>query len=79
MDYLFFDTECANCLHGEGKICSFGYVRTDENFHVLKKKDIHILSLRNGRMMIRITGMKLPANTQGKRTATPSTRGTAAR
>ena len=40
MDYLFFDTECANCLHGEGKICSFGYVRTDENFHVLKKKDI---------------------------------------
>ena len=40
MNYLFFDTECANCLHGEGKICSVGYVRTDESFNVLKKKDI---------------------------------------
>ncbi|MFA6586702.1 MAG: 3'-5' exonuclease [Bacilli bacterium] len=40
MNYVFFDIECANCLHGEGKICSFGYVKTDENFQVLKKKDI---------------------------------------
>lgn len=40
MNYVFFDVECANCLNGEGKICSFGYVKTDENFHVLKKKDI---------------------------------------
>ena len=42
MNYLFFDIECANCLHGEGKICSFGYVKTDENFNILRKKDILI-------------------------------------
>lgn len=42
MNYVFFDTECANCLKGEGKICSFGYVRTDEEFRILKKKDILI-------------------------------------
>lgn len=42
MNYVFFDTECANCLKGEGKICSFGYVLTDEAFQVLKKKDILI-------------------------------------
>lgn len=40
MKYLFFDVECANCQNGEGKICSFGYVLTDEGFKVLKKKDI---------------------------------------
>jgi DNA polymerase III alpha subunit (gram-positive type) len=40
MNYVFFDVECANCLNGEGKICSFGYVKTDENFKVIKKKDI---------------------------------------
>ena len=42
MNYVFFDVECANCLNGEGKICSFGYVKTDERFQVLKKKDILI-------------------------------------
>lgn len=42
MNYLFFDVECANCLNGEGKICSFGYVLTDDNFNVIKKKDILI-------------------------------------
>lgn len=40
MNYIFFDTECSNCLNGNGKICSFGYVKTDENFNVIKKKDI---------------------------------------
>jgi DNA polymerase III epsilon subunit-like protein len=39
MRYLFFDIECANCFDGKGKICSFGYVLTDENFTVLKKED----------------------------------------
>ncbi len=39
MRYLFFDIECANCFDGKGKICSFGYVLTDENFSVLKKED----------------------------------------
>ena len=28
--YLFFDVECANCFNGKGKLCSFGYVLTDE-------------------------------------------------
>ena len=42
MKYLFFDIECANCLKGEGKICSFGYVLTDEVFKIIKKKDILI-------------------------------------
>lgn len=42
MNYLFIDIECANCLHGEGKICSFGYVKTDDKFNVIKKKDILI-------------------------------------
>ena len=42
MNFVFFDIECANCLNGEGKICSFGFVKTDEHFQVLKKKDILI-------------------------------------
>lgn len=42
MNFVFFDIECANTLNGEGKICSFGYVKTDENFNVIKKKDILI-------------------------------------
>ncbi|MBQ8288001.1 MAG: hypothetical protein IJX76_04420 [Clostridia bacterium] len=42
MNYCFFDIECANCYGGKGKICSFGYVLTDEQFNVLEKKDIVI-------------------------------------
>jgi len=40
MEYIFFDIECANCFHGRGKICSFGYIITDEHFNVLSKNDI---------------------------------------
>ena len=40
MRYLFYDVECSNCFNGEGKMCSFGYVITDEEFNVLKKEDI---------------------------------------
>ena len=40
MEYLFFDIECANCFHGHGKICSFGYVITDDNFNIISKNDI---------------------------------------
>ncbi len=39
MEYLFFDIECANCFDGKGKICSFGFVRTDQSFQVLQKED----------------------------------------
>lgn len=42
MNYLFFDIECANCYGGRGKICSFGYVLTDENLNILEKEDIII-------------------------------------
>lgn len=42
MKFLFFDIECANCDLGKGKICSFGYVLTDEAFHIIKEEDILI-------------------------------------
>lgn len=42
MKYTFFDIECANCFQGRGKICSFGYVITDEFFNILQKEDIII-------------------------------------
>lgn len=42
MNYLFFDIECANCYGGRGKICSFGYVLTDENLNILEKEDLII-------------------------------------
>lgn len=42
MEYIFFDIECANCFNGRGKICSFGYVITDESFNVKEKNDIVI-------------------------------------
>ena len=35
MEYLFFDTECANCYGGKGKIYSFGYLITDEKFNII--------------------------------------------
>ena len=39
MKFLFFDIECARCFkHGNGVICEFGYVLTDEKFKVLKKE-----------------------------------------
>ena len=40
MEYIFFDIECANCFQGRGKICSFGYVITDEQFNIISKNDI---------------------------------------
>lgn len=38
--YLFFDCECANCFDGEGKICSLGYVLTDDDFNIIEKQDV---------------------------------------
>lgn len=40
MDYLFFDIECANCDGGNGKICSFGYVLTDDRFNIKEYTDL---------------------------------------
>lgn len=42
MNYVFFDIECANCYQGLGKICSFGYVITDEGFNILEQHDMVI-------------------------------------
>lgn len=42
MNFVFYDVECANCYEGRGKLCSFGYVVTDENFKILKKEDVLI-------------------------------------
>ena len=42
MNYLFFDIECANCDGGNGKICSFGYVLTDEKFNIKEYTDLLI-------------------------------------
>ena len=42
MNYLFFDIECANCDYGNGKICSFGYVKADSSLNVTETKDIII-------------------------------------
>ncbi len=42
MEYIFFDIECANCFGGRGKICSFGYIITDEKFNIKQKSDILI-------------------------------------
>ncbi|MCQ2610344.1 MAG: hypothetical protein MJ169_01220 [Treponema sp.] len=39
-NYLFFDCECANCFDGIGKMCSFGYVLTDDEFNVIETKDL---------------------------------------
>ena len=52
MNYIFYDTECANCQNGQAKICSFGYVVTNEDFEILEKEDIII----NPRAPFMLTG-----------------------
>lgn len=39
MKYLFFDLECSNCFNNIGKIVEFGFVITDENFHILRMNE----------------------------------------
>ena len=43
MKYLFFDLEMANCDNGEGKICEFGYVVSDERLVVIDRGN-HIIN-----------------------------------
>lgn len=40
MRYLFFDIEGANCYKFVAKMCTFGYVLTDEKFKVKSKIDV---------------------------------------
>lgn len=35
--YVFFDTECANCFDGKGKICEFGWAASSSNFQEVNK------------------------------------------
>ena len=42
MRYLFFDIECAGVFKNVAKICAFGYVLTDDTFHILEKEDLLI-------------------------------------
>lgn len=42
MKLVFFDIECASVFKNVAKICAFGYVVCDEQFHILEKKDILI-------------------------------------
>jgi len=41
MKYLFFDIECASVYQGS-KICSFGYVLTDEKLNIIESKDLMV-------------------------------------
>jgi len=38
--FVFFDCECANTFDGVGKICSFGYVITDDELNILESEDV---------------------------------------
>lgn len=40
MKYLFFDIEGANCYNYFSKMCTFGYVITNEKFEMLSKVDV---------------------------------------
>ncbi|MBQ5926852.1 MAG: 3'-5' exonuclease [Clostridia bacterium] len=42
MKYLFFDIECSVVNKTKAKICAFGYCLTDEQFHIIEKRDILI-------------------------------------
>ena len=40
--FVFFDCECANTFEGVGKICSLGYVITDDDLNVIESEDVVI-------------------------------------
>jgi len=40
--FVFFDCECANTYDGIGKICSLGYVITDDELNVIESEDVVI-------------------------------------
>ena len=40
--FVFFDCECANTFDGVGKICSIGYVITDDDLNVIESEDVVI-------------------------------------
>ena len=44
---LFFDIECSNCYGGNGKVCEFGAVLTDENFNIISEYDLPMCPGKN--------------------------------
>ncbi len=42
MKFLFFDIECCNSIPLLSKVCSLGYVLTDENLNIIKEEDMLI-------------------------------------
>lgn len=58
MKYLFFDVECSNCFNSVGKICEFGYVLTDEKFHVIQSDDIPMSPGKGRGNRFHLTGRK---------------------
>ncbi len=54
MRYVFFDIECACVFKNVAKMCAFGYVVTDADFHVLAREDI----LMNPRGKFHLTDRK---------------------
>lgn len=54
MNYLFFDIECSNSYVESSKVCSFGYVLTDEKFNIVQEEDIFI----NPSGRFKLTGRK---------------------
>jgi DNA polymerase III epsilon subunit-like protein len=56
MKYIFFDTECANCFNRVGKICEFGYVKTDTDFNILDSQNYFINPKPDGKF--HLTGRK---------------------
>ena len=63
MKYTFFDIECANCIEGQAKICSFGYVITDEQFNLLEKEDLIV----NPKAIMKIKTLSRMDNAEKKR------------
>lgn len=47
--FVFFDLECSNCIHGEGKICEFGYLITDRDLQEINKGEMIINPGRGSR------------------------------
>ena len=60
MNYLFFDTESANCYGNVYKMCELGYLLTDDAFNLIpgSKKDILMSPGRGREARFNLTGRK---------------------
>jgi len=75
MKTVFFDTECANCFDGRGKICELGYIVCDENFNVIERENLIInpdAPFDKKGFAMRKIKLSLPYGEYGKRDTFPS-------